>query len=351
MKTLHLHIGNYKTGSTAIQHFLGSNREIFLKQGYYIPLTGFDGTAHHEWIWALRNDELARPKEALYRDLKAEISSCGYDHILASSEVFFNGLSAIDLQETLGDDINIRVICFLRRQDLFLSAFYQQMIKHWRYRLTKPAIVEQLVKGPSVQYLESINRWEVVTGNENVTVLPYEKVQMQEGLISSFIWALGRDPALFEIAEKPKQVNTTIHRELLEFLRIANNVEMNREEHEALLEVLGNISSRAEKSKFSNLSPLSPEDRMKILEHFEEENDIIAKTYLNRPDGRLFYDPLPSLDEEWHPLEIDIEDLAKIFVGLWLDTKSKIDGVSRVMDKDITGRVIQKIMSLAQGKV
>lgn len=350
MKTIHLHIGNYKTGSTAIQHFLGDNREAFLKQGYYIPLTGFDGTAHHEWIWALRNEKMARPQEELYRDLRAEIEHCGYDHILASSEVFFNGLNAQAFQEAIGEDFQVRVICFLRRQDLFLSAFYQQMIKHWRYRITKKPVAEDLVKGPSVQYLESIKRWEEICGPDNIVVLPYEKSQMNEGLVVSFIWALQRDASQFSVKTKAKQVNTTIHRELLEFLRIANNVEMTKEEHEALLEVLSNISGRVKNSKFSKLSALSPQSRQDILDHFAEDNVTIARDYMGRADGRLFYDAPPDLDEEWFEPEIDVEDMAKIFVGLWLDIKSKVDGVSRVMDKDVSGKVVRRLLSLVQSR-
>jgi len=350
MKTIHLHIGNYKTGSTAIQHFLGDNREAFLKQGYYIPLTGFDGTAHHEWLWALRDEKMARPKEELYRDLRAEIEPCGYEHILASSEVFFNGLSAEAFQEAMGDGFQIRVICFLRRQDLFLSAFHQQMIKHWRYRITKKPVVKDMVKGPSVQYLESIKRWEEVCGPDNIVVLPYEKSQMADGLIGSFLLALERHVSQFSVRAEAKQVNTTIHRELLEFLRLANNVEMTKEEHNALLEVLSNISNRVKDSKFSKLSALSPKDRQDILDHFAQDNVTIAQDYLGRQDGRLFYDDPPDLSEEWFEPEIDVEDMAKIFVGLWLDIKSKVDGVSRVMDKDMSGQVVRRLLSLVQSR-
>ena len=63
MKTITVHIGNYKTGSTAIQEFIGHNRKRFLETGYYVPLAGFDGSAHHELIWSLRDEPFARSRD------------------------------------------------------------------------------------------------------------------------------------------------------------------------------------------------------------------------------------------------------------------------------------------------
>ena len=38
MKTLYLHIGTHKTGSTAIQHFFKVNKEVLKTMGYTYPL-------------------------------------------------------------------------------------------------------------------------------------------------------------------------------------------------------------------------------------------------------------------------------------------------------------------------
>ena len=45
-KTIYLHIGGRKTGTTAIQLFLSSNRAQLKKKGYLYP--GYPRHAHHE---------------------------------------------------------------------------------------------------------------------------------------------------------------------------------------------------------------------------------------------------------------------------------------------------------------
>lgn len=345
MKTIHIHIGNYKTGSTAIQQFIGFNRKRFLETGYYVPTSGFDGSAHHELMWALRGESFAKRQKELYASLNSELATCGYPDILISSEVFFNGLGAKAFRDAIDGDVKIRVIAYLRRQDHFLSAFYQQMIKHWNFRKTERPSVAELMRGKAVAYIASLENWEAVAGEGNVVVRPYEMAQLPNGLIHDFLQQLGRSASDYKELPADQRINETIHAELIEFLRYANAIEMNKNEHEALVEALTHLSSITKSTVFSKRSVLSPAERLEVLEATREENETIARRWLGREDGQLFKEPWPSPDEEWKPVELTQEDLIRISVGLWLDIRRKTDGLAQLYEKDTMIKAVQRLLT------
>ena len=45
----------------------------------------------------------------------------------------------------------------------------------------------------------------------------------------------------------------------------------------------------------------SPEQRIQIIEKYQKQNENVAREYLDREDGILFYDEPPSLNEPWAP--------------------------------------------------
>ncbi len=67
MKTL-VHIGQHKTGTTSIQHYLRENRDTLMKAGLYVPdtLLGFDNPSHFLLnVYALDKDRDSTAKTRL----------------------------------------------------------------------------------------------------------------------------------------------------------------------------------------------------------------------------------------------------------------------------------------------
>ncbi len=58
MKTVYLHIGTHRTGSTSIQRFMANAEEALAEQGIIYPKTGRPDTdwtnqyGHHELAWS-----------------------------------------------------------------------------------------------------------------------------------------------------------------------------------------------------------------------------------------------------------------------------------------------------------
>lgn len=336
-----LHIGNYKTGSTAIQSFLSSRSAEFAEAGFHIPASGSAGNAQHGWAQSLLKRPGARDADELFAEIAAELEACPHDTAIVSSEVFFNGFMVEELLKRLTGH-SVTVIAYLRRQDEFASAYYMQLIQHPNFMESAPPRVEYFVakSGPS-DYLGCLNRWAMAVGQENIVVLPYEKEQMNQGIISSFLDAVGLAPEAAMRGGVAPTVNVTMQTELIEFLRIANGCGLSKEEHSILLGALRNLSTRAGKSDYLTFrNAFSPEERRSILAACEEDNRQIAITYLNRGDGQLFYDPPPDDDPSWRPMDLSVPALAQIIATLWIEQQRSIDNLIQFADRELNDKLI-----------
>ena len=88
MKTI-VHIGQHKTGTTSIQHYLQTHRERLIGEGLYVPMLKLASNNPSHFIlniYALAKDRMSPVKEhlrgqppeildRLFTDLKAEIRS------------------------------------------------------------------------------------------------------------------------------------------------------------------------------------------------------------------------------------------------------------------------------------
>src|SRR5208283_922891 len=99
-KTLYIHLGPPKTGTSAIQYFLSSNDKLLSEKGsHYIKACRWDDGGHHPLAWILHykytnmylnilysTDYVAR-QDKLLSDLANEIDSISEESIILSSEV------------------------------------------------------------------------------------------------------------------------------------------------------------------------------------------------------------------------------------------------------------------------
>lgn len=132
INTLYLHIGIYKTGTSALQHFCIENQNILLNQfGICYPEFGRNPKgigAHHYFSMPVSPSRpdgyrgrsfsencLCIQEEAICKEAK---------HLLISSEAFCKVSDLSLLAPILKLAQRIKVIVYLRRQDEFLEAAY-----------------------------------------------------------------------------------------------------------------------------------------------------------------------------------------------------------------------------------
>lgn len=197
MKTIFLHIGTHKTGSTSIQRFLARADEELARQGILYPKTGRPDTdwsnkyGHHDLAWSVSGNR-SIDGEQVWGDLRREIGEARGRRVVVSTEEF-EGCTSEEIRRIVAhlDSLSIRVIVYLRSPMHYLRSQYKQVVKDGTYSDSFVQFVKELV--PRCNYLALISRWEQFDEIESVDVRLFGKAKNNPGLEPSFAEAVGID--------------------------------------------------------------------------------------------------------------------------------------------------------------
>ncbi|MHC5075807.1 MAG: hypothetical protein ACYTFM_05205 [Planctomycetota bacterium] len=312
-RELYIHIGTVKTGTTALQHFLDSNRDILKQKGFVYPLDKDGRYAHYRLSWSLRKktgltrwdwpEDIGEPDQE-WRFAIKQITD--YKGIISSEHFFGCNTKIISEIHKITSEFNVKIFVYWRRPDKLLDSWYSQRIKGSE----KVALPSYRQKFKSKEHLDI---WAKVFGKENILVRPYERTQLyKEDVVADFLHHVLGLELTEEFTLPEKEMNTRLHRIALEYKRMVNLIPIAPREKRKIVNPLRNISTVLMELGKKTCPVFSPRQRLELIERYSKENAVIAREYLGRKDGKLFYEPLPDLNEEWHPYDELLEEDAKI---------------------------------------
>lgn len=326
-----LHIGMPKTGTSSIQAYLHQNRKALRRHGLVVPQS--PGRKNHSKITlyahayrsrvAIRraHDLVGLPKVQQFREtfraeLREEASRWSLDDAVVLTGEHMSLLREPEefdrlkeLLRTMGDR-PVRIVVYLRRQDLFYLSGYSQRIKNGS-TLPWSDLSENF--DPSVyDYASLLEGWKSAFGRENIIVRVFERPQMIGGdLIRDFLSVIGFEDA--PVAETVRK-NESLDYRSLEFLRrlnpwyprfVGGHLNKNRR---ALVSAMEQISEGPSLR-------MGRADAVAFLSQYQESNSRIAREYLGRSDGRLFLDD--PKDEPEQPPSLSLDDVMEMTAKLW----------------------------------
>lgn len=314
MPTLFLHIGTPKTGTTAIQYFMSDNKKILESKGYSYPILrkGFSGIGNnrnaHFLIYKIYDEKkknmLDEEKELVVEclDKIAEIA-INFPNIVISDEGIWNGArKKADFWKNLKKElesrgIDLKIIVYLRRQDLFIQSYWAQQVKE---TLTVPFdeyISGGMYKICDLDYYAHLNEIENVLGRDNIIVRAYEKQQFvgtNKSVISDFLEAIN-----LELTDEYRNIdmvqNLSLEGCCLEVKRILNNMPEYKTKSNFIVPLLTEVQAELiQDVGFEKCKYFSHENQQKFIAQYTESNCEVAKDYLNREDGILFKDGIQT---------------------------------------------------------
>ena len=240
-KTLHLHIGHFKTGTTALQVFLARNPKLLARHG----LEYADAFRHHA-----KHSGLAFP---IYRAAGVTRLMHGYDApdtpedrwttmfdavrasrrdaVIVSSEEFMRlgGITAacemLPRLAALAPDIRVRVIAYLRTPDAHLRSWYNQLVK---MRVKVPdftTAVHEAIEPVHIDYALALRPWIETFGADNLILRPYDdSFRNGTGLYADFLSLFGIElPDRRKLSLPEGDPNPRLDDRTLEIVRLMQN--------------------------------------------------------------------------------------------------------------------------------
>lgn len=281
-----IHIGWHKTGSTSLQVFLLKNRKALIRecQTYY-PREGLLTCAHHTVAWSFQGREtspwgpvalLEGGGDAYVRAAMESANAKACTTIVLSSEEFCT--FDLDAIQSLSKSLramadSVQIVAYIRRQDLLVESAYNMQVKWWGARLR--ADFDEYVKDKRAypNYFRVLKGWVGVFGVNNLIVRRYERDALESRDIRiDFCTAVGLNHEALDHMEDG--VNDSLGPRTLEFLRILNNLDVSRDEHER-------IATRLLSYDMENQSPkcvlFGPDQRRAYMAPFEMGNRKLAQ--------------------------------------------------------------------------
>ena len=282
-----LHIGAGKTGSSAIQSFLGLNVSALRREGIVVPdndlgLTG-PGWGNHVRVFRGWIADPATGRTALERAIgtifKKEEDA---EAVLLSAENLAGQGAAPSLFQTLMNDHDVEVILYIRRQDDFiLSAWQQWNVKtHDDFLAWLLAGVDRL--GNWKTYLQN---WEKVVPREKITVRIFDRSLLEGGDVVADFFRLLNLSAPFEAFERPeKNANPSFNDAIVDLVKGDKRVFRDAHDNE-FQNFVGEVTGD-KYVKSSRESLLTTAQRRAILGRYGASNRWVQEIYFpERKDG------------------------------------------------------------------
>jgi hypothetical protein len=302
-RSLVLHIGSGKTGTSSVQHFLDVNRKGLAAAGWLYPRS--PGRGRHTRLglflksdrdlaqtpswYRQKTDDPGRFRQKFRRRLLREVEGSGLERVLMSDEALYSasepGLRRLRrLTDRIAGDL--RVVVYLRRQDEHLVSRYQQVVKVGEVTRLVDWAAQDL--SGTYDYRARLAAWERLVVPQRLVVRRFERDRFPGGsLLEDFMDACGVDVRLEDLTPTDDR-NESLDAEAVEFLRLVN---LHLREDEGLdafrIDNRELVKRLARGSDGPTLTlPASTLDA--FMAQWRESNRAVARDLLHDEDSELF---------------------------------------------------------------
>lgn len=325
-KTLFLHLGANKTGSTAIQEFLRINASNLAKKGFHIApadLTkgGVITGQQAPYLERLIANPAGGPEEMRTRiEALMDTIPDGSTLILSAENLSNPGNRSPQLFGALSVKYQARALVYIRRPDDFLLSSWRQ----WYCKISDDfwAWIIGWV-GRRCDWRMIIQGWEEVIPRKRMIVKVYDRARLHNrDVISDFLRILGIEDKGFE---RPQgNINPSYSEAVQDFVKGNRLLFRNMHDDETFRMIDALTGTRFHRN--SRESEITHEQRIALLQRYDEANNWVRANYFPEHQGPLFNPPKP---EDYYMVDAERLEREK-----WELVSSLIFGLSkRVLSK------------------
>ncbi len=266
-----------------------------------IRLPDCDQAGHHGLSDALGFGRGRRPRTRadddqvvfVWQALHHEIDRSGVGTVFLSSEYFMLDGSVEAVRALLAPHEDVRIVVYLRRHDHWWVSGYNQRVKTvsnppWQrgFERTFAFRNERTLSTGRYRYL--VDRWSAVFGKANMLIRPYEQQQNRPDIVTDLLRTIGFDAVALRLGRKPRWTNPSLPFLSLSLVDVYQRARIDRAIRDRLIEHALSLSESEPETPI-----VSPAVRRRLVEENLDDYRYIAREYLDRADGRLFYEAAP----------------------------------------------------------
>ncbi len=317
-----LHIGQSKTGTSSIQHFLTVNSKKLLKQGILYPSVKINGltvemVAHNavaDSVVGVNRYPFVTAENYFKQFIQeATLNQCHL--IILSAEHFFQGEPRVwdfanedDFYEAYGNKLiklksylighEVSVIVYLRPQlEWFASAVAQTVrtagliSKNNLYQ--NDAQFYKLMK-PILNYPKMLDLWDSLISPESLEVIPYNKdTFLGMSVVADFVERIGINNYKYLYSELDLNINQSLSAEYIEVKKVLNKVKKSKNKERVIISCLEFLS----KEHGSGIRyHVDKKIQHEILKLAKQDNSILNARFFN--GGLSFLESNHDIDKQ-----------------------------------------------------
>jgi hypothetical protein len=210
MRSIILHVGVHKTGTSSIQQNFSSFNSAELKnKGYIYPIfsNGNTNLINHSAVfyslftekpinyhlnirWGFDSQAKVEDLHRYYKKQLTDLFSSGSETVIISGEdissLSMPALQSLKSYLTTECAVDkIKIICATREHSSYLSSAFQEQVKNGSYN---EKILPLLSKKISTMYEDTLNKFEVIFGRSNLSLYKFEDtINNEKGIFHYFI--------------------------------------------------------------------------------------------------------------------------------------------------------------------
>ncbi|MBO4338275.1 MAG: hypothetical protein J5842_09415 [Lachnospiraceae bacterium] len=306
-KTIYLHIGQPKTGTSSIQKYCEKNAKVLASQGliyeilpFRYPRTGKRRNAHFLCFAPENTNDRSERIQAGLDIVKEELSRG--TSVLLTDERLWNYLAPHDY-DTLHTMMDfaakngavLKVVVYLRPQDNWIVSLYHQHIRAGREVPSWDEYVENIPDTTQLDYKKALDDITSIVGRENLIVRVYDRSLFPGGRIENdFLDAVGIKPD-DGFKDLKAEANPSLTNNYAEITRILNKLTIGQKlsDEEGRIFEYNAIYCSKNFGEMQKTNLLSPEQKKMLEEKYGPGNEAVNKTYLEK--GGLNFMPQKDL--------------------------------------------------------
>lgn len=188
-KSLMVHIGTDKTGSTALQRLLSQNKQALGRYGVAYLRTGRDKLPSHSVL----HDRTISGDFSVWDELAKEVQELSEPCGLVSFEGLYH-LKEDQLRRIRGQlkDIDVKILIYLRRQSDMVRSGVAQRFKQGNSPLPLDKYTSERLFAVAKNYQPILSRFSEIFGRQNLIVRRYERSRWPEqSIFLDFLRSVG----------------------------------------------------------------------------------------------------------------------------------------------------------------